>query len=44
MRPARAVTAIAIGTQANQAHFSPRKPLAPTLFHGLSGLVRSATV
>ena len=44
MSPASAVTAIAIGTHDNQAHFSVNQPSAPTLFHGLSGLVNSATV
>ena len=39
-----AVTAMASGTHASQAHFSCRKPLGAIRFHGLSGLVSSATV
>ena len=42
--PAKAVTAMAIGTQANHAQSSWNQLSAPTRFHGLSGLVSRATV
>lgn len=44
MSPASAVTAMANGTHDNQAQSLLKNPLGPTLFHGLSGLVSSATV
>ena len=44
MRPASAVMAIASGTQDSHAHGVLKNPVGPTWFHGLSGLVSSATV
>ena len=44
IRPASAVTAIASGTQDSHAQSLLKNPVAPSLFHGLSGLVSSATV
>ncbi len=42
--PVSAVTAIASGTHDSHAHGVVRKPLGLIWFHGLSGLVSSATV
>ena len=44
MRPASAVIAIASGTQDSHAQGALNIPVGPSLFHGLSGLVSSATV
>ena len=42
--PVSAVIAIASGTHDSQAHGVLKKPSGPIWFHGLSGLVSSATV
>ena len=44
INPASAVTVMASGTHDSHAQSLLKNPVAPNLFHGLSGLVSSATV